>query len=224
MVQKDLLRIVSNNRTLSGLLDMMADDGLIIIDVVLTPHRHKSIMLTDLGKDTAMMLSMVDVTVSPGKELTEKSLDMRHFDPLIRFMHGKGYVVQKDILELLPSYIPVMRVLDRMAEDGLAESYTPSENKREKRYRLTPLGERVAEIYATIHSRIEKNRRARRARKMFRQDHLLALVALLLPLLVASAPTVPGPELPTPIISVPFFFLAGLVATGIVPLAVLSAR
>lgn len=155
LIIKDLNPIIANNQTLRRRLDSMEEEGLIDLIVVLLGHKAYTVSLTDTGKDVALLLGVADSLVSPGKNRTEKSLDMRHADPILRILRGKEYVVQKDILERIRSYASIKDVLDFMEKEGLVRHTLKTEWPREDRYSLTALGEQIAEIYQAIWEKID---------------------------------------------------------------------
>lgn len=158
LIMKDLLPIINHTQTLRSRLDRMASEGLADVAVVLESHKKIVVSLTDTGREAALLFSMANLSVSPGKELREKSLDMRHADPILRMLRGKEYVVQKEFVDVLHSYDTVVKVLSVMEADGLVAKADNREGGREIRYSLTPLGRQIADAYQTIHLKIIKTK------------------------------------------------------------------
>ncbi len=154
LILKDLLPIVNHTQTLRSRIDRMESEGLVDVELLLESHKKVAVSLTDTGREIALLFAMANLSVSPGKELREKSLDLKHADPILRMLCGKEYVVQKDIVGMLHSYDVVIKVLSRMGEDGLVIRTDNREGGWEIRYSLTPLGRQIADVYQNIHSKI----------------------------------------------------------------------
>lgn len=152
LIFKDLSPIIRNSQSLRRTLDDMEEDGMIDMTVVLTGHKSISVSLTDAGRDVSLLLRVAS-NLAPGG-----SLDMRHADPILRILRGKEYVVQKDILERISSYVSVRDVLDSMERDGLIVHTVKTEWPKEDRYSLTVLGEQIAVIYQAIWEKIDSVR------------------------------------------------------------------
>ena len=156
LILKDLLPIMNHTQTLRSRIDRMQSEGLVNVDVILEAHKKVAVSLTDLGKEAALLFSMANLSVSPGKELKEKSLDLKHADPILRMLCGKEYVVQKDIIGMLHSYDTVIKVLSVMEKDGLVIREDNRQGGWEIRYSLTPLGRQIADVFQTVHSKISR--------------------------------------------------------------------
>lgn len=156
LILKDLLPIMTHTQTLRSRIDRMQSEGLVNVDVILEAHKKVAVSLTDLGKEAALLFSMANLSVSPGKELKEKSLDLKHADPILRMLCGKEYVVQKDIIGMLHSYDTVIKVLSVMEKDGLVIKVDNRQGGWEIRYSLTPLGRQIADVFQTVHSKISR--------------------------------------------------------------------
>ncbi len=148
----DFLPAINHSQTLRQRLDQLGECGIITSKIVTVPARHIRITLTDKGKDIALLLSVADSFI-PG-ELSEKSINLRYGDPVLRFMRGKEYVVQKEILSVMPYYASILKVLSRMEEEGLVSVEENTDSHREMRYSLTLLGKRIADIFEAIYEKI----------------------------------------------------------------------
>ena len=155
LIMKDLKGVIPNAQTLRNRLELMESDGLINISVVTVNHKQVVASLTDLGREAAMLFSMVDLSVSPDKELSEKSIDMRHFDTVIRMLRGKEYVVQRELRDSIGTFDTVIRVLEKMESEGLVDRVDNRKGGREIRYSLTPMGVRIADVYENLYQKIE---------------------------------------------------------------------
>ena len=145
-----------HNQTLRMMVDDMEEDGLVDIEVVISDRKRVMVSLTDLGRDVALMLSMVNVAVAPGKDIVEKSVDMKYADPILRILRARGPVIASNITKLIPSNITVSKLLTVMEEDGLVKKETPPGKVRPLRFILTPLGVQIADIYQSIYEKITK--------------------------------------------------------------------
>lgn len=154
LIIKDLLPILKHTQTLRTRIDRMRSEGLTEVKVLTEPHKRVEIALTDKGKEIALLFSMANLSVSPGKKLKDKSLDMKHADPILRILWGKEYTVQKEFVDVLHSYDVIVKVLSVMESDGLITAEDNREGGREFRYRLTPLGRQIADVYQTVHGKI----------------------------------------------------------------------
>ena len=154
LIMKDLKHILTNSQTLRGRLDRMEGDGLIKISISLDGHKYVVAELTELGKDVAMLFTMTNLLVSPGKEVGEKSIDMKHFDTVVRLLRGKEYMVQREIVKNIKTFDTVIRVLDAMESDGLVVKEEAHEGVRQIRYSLTPLGEQIADVFESVHQKM----------------------------------------------------------------------
>ena len=154
LIMKDLKHILTNSQTLRGRLDRMEGDGLIRVSISLDGHKFVVAELTELGKDVAMLFTMTNLLVSPGKEVGEKSIDMKHFDTVIRLLRGKEYMVQREIVKNIKTFDTVIRVLDAMESDGLVVKEEAHEGVRQIRYSLTPLGEQIADVFESVHQKM----------------------------------------------------------------------
>lgn len=154
LMMKDLLPFLNHTQTLRRRLERMSDEGLIHIEVAKEGHRHMEIRLTDDGWESAMMFNILDLLIRPGHSLGEKSLDLRHADPIFRTLYGKGYVVQKELIGVVNNHSLVKEVLAAMIADGLVTRCDDNDGGREIRYALTSLGNQVAEVYAHIYGKI----------------------------------------------------------------------
>ena len=154
---KDLKSIIPNAQTLKMRLERMEREGLVSLTVTRDGHKQVIAGLTDAGKHAAVMFSTVDMLVSPGKGLEEKSIDMKHFDTVLRMLYGKEYMAQKDIREVLETYYTAIRVLEKMESEGIVSREEVSKGKREIRYSLTPLGKQIAEVYQNVFSKIARS-------------------------------------------------------------------
>lgn len=154
LIMKDLKHILTNSQTLRGRLDRMEGDGLIRVSISLDGHKFVVAELTELGKDVAMLFTMTNLLVSPGKEVGEKSIDMKHFDTVVRLLRGKEYMVQREIVKNIKTFDTVIRVLDAMESDGLVIKEEAHEGVRQIRYSLTPLGEQIADVFESVHQKM----------------------------------------------------------------------
>jgi len=159
VILKDLLPIINHTQTLRCRLDDMEEEGLVNILVVREGHKHVDVWLTEMGKDIALMFAMADMLVSPEKDISEKSLDLRHSDTILRTLLGREYVVQKELVGRIPSYDAVIRALSLMEEEGLVTRTDCRVGGREIRYSLTAVGRQVAEVYQSAFEKIELLRR-----------------------------------------------------------------
>ena len=154
LIMKDLKHILTNSQTLRGRLDRMEGDGLIRVSISLDGHKYVVAELTELGKDVAMLFTMTNLLVSPGKDIRGKSIDMKHFDTVVRLLRGKEYMVQMDIVKNIKTFDTVIRVLDAMESDGLLIKEEIHEGCRQIRYSLTPLGEQIADVFESVHQKM----------------------------------------------------------------------
>ena len=154
LILKDLMPIVNHTQTLRKRLESMRDDGLIEMTDSRDGHKRILVSLTPLGKEAAFLFSMVDLLVSPGSELSGKSIDRKHAETVFLILDGKDYVVQKEILTHIRNHEYVTRLLNLMLDEGLVLITDSVEGRHEKRYSLTPLGKRVSEVYRCINERI----------------------------------------------------------------------
>ena len=154
LIMKDLKAVIPNAQTLRNRLEMMESDGLINISVVTVNHKQVVASLTDLGREAVMLFSMVDLSVSPGKELSEKSIDMKHFDTVVRMLRGKEYVVQRELRDSIGTFDTVIRVLERMESEGIVNKVDNRKGGREIRYSLTSAGRSIADVYQNIYNKI----------------------------------------------------------------------
>lgn len=159
LILKDLSGTVPNNTTLRSTLDDMEEDGLVDLIVVINGGRRCiTVNPTDAGRDAALLLSVANNLVSPSKKVRDKCLGRKHFDTIVRVLHGKEYVIQKDITEYVKSYDSAKRVLDAMEEDGLLVRVVDTTHRKEIRYSLTDLGEQIAGIYQAVWEKIDSVR------------------------------------------------------------------
>ena len=154
LIMKDLKHILTNSQTLRGRLDRMEGDGLIRVSISLDGHKFVVAELTELGKDVAMLFTMTNLLVSPGKEVGEKSIDMKHFDTVVRLLRGKEYMVQREIVKNIKTFDTVIRVLNAMESDGIVIKEEAHEGVRQIRYSLTPLGEQIADVFESVHQKM----------------------------------------------------------------------
>ncbi len=148
---KDLQHITNHSQTLKARLDEMEAEGIICIKTAYRPKTYL-ISLTDKGNDIALLLSIAD-TFIPG-ELCNKSIDMKYADPLLRMLRGRDYVVQKEILTVIPVYASIKKVLSKMEEECLVTIEENTDSHREVRYSLTPVGKKIADVFEAIHTKI----------------------------------------------------------------------
>lgn len=154
LIMRDLKHILSNSQSLRGRLDKMERDGLITVSISSDGHKFVVAELTELGKDVAMLFTMTNLLVSPGKEIGEKSIDMKHFDDVIRLLRDKEYMVQGDIVKNIKTFDTVIRVLDAMESDDLVIKEEVHEGCRQIRYSLTLLGEQIADVFESVHQKM----------------------------------------------------------------------
>ena len=154
LIIKDLLPVINHTQSLRSRIDRMESEGLVEVKLVLESHKKIEISLTETGKEAALLFSMANLSVSPGKSIREKSLDLKHADPILRVLRGKEYAVQKEFVEVLHSYDVVVKVLKAMEDDGLVIKEDNRKGGREIRYSLTPLGRQIADVYQTVHGKI----------------------------------------------------------------------
>lgn len=156
-ILKDLQHITNHTQSLRMRLDEMKEDGLVIINIITRGHRTVSITLTDLGKEIALMISMMDSLVSPEKYVKYKSIGMKYADPILRILRGRTFVMQADILKKIPTYRYVVRVLDALEKEGLVTSELSREKNKNIRYSLTSKGKQVADTFQLIHEKIKNH-------------------------------------------------------------------
>jgi len=154
LIAKDLKAVIPNYQTLKARLERMESDGLVRLSVIQKGHKQVSVELTDLGRDAALVLSMAGAVVSRDRPVPETSLDMRHFDTVVRMLRGKPYVVQGDIRREIGTYDTVVRVLDRMVGESLVVREDSRDGWREIRYSLTPLGRQVSDAFQSVYEKI----------------------------------------------------------------------
>jgi len=155
IILKDLQHITNHTQTLRARIDEMEEDGLVDVEVVYHPHKTVRVWLTPLGRDVCTIISMVSGDVAPGKPMKEKSIDLKYADPVLRQLNGNAYLVQKDILAVIPIYRNVVKVLAALEEDGLVTSEQNREGAKSIRYSLTPLGKHVADSLQLIYDKIK---------------------------------------------------------------------
>lgn len=153
-IMKDLKEIVLNFQSLKIRLNEMEKDGLVNVTTSLDGHKYVVVELTDLGKEIAMLFSITNMAVSPNKNISEKSIDMKHFDTVVRLLRGKEYMVQREIVKNIKTFDTVIRVLDAMESDGLVIKEEVHEGVRQIRYSLTPLGEQIADVFESVHQKM----------------------------------------------------------------------
>ncbi len=152
LIMKNLQSITNHTQTLRQRIDSMERDGIVKVENVYTVHKQVRIGLTDTGREIALLVSMAN-TIIPG-DISDKSINMRYADPILRMLRGKEYVVQKDIKDVVRSYDSTTKVLARMETEGLVTRTVSSESYREIRYSLTPMGKQVADAFETIYKKI----------------------------------------------------------------------
>lgn len=157
IIKKDLYAISSNSQTLRDRLCRMEEEGLIDMTVYLKGHKKIIIELTPLGNEVAVMLSMVDASVSPHKRTEDKSIDMKYAETVLRIIRRNGTVRMKDIMKIIPSFNSLKTLLAALCEDGLLLC-TENEKRTRKTYSLTDLGKNVADVYQTIWEKIDEVR------------------------------------------------------------------
>lgn len=158
IILKDLQSVVGNIQSLRSRLDRMEEDGLVDMVVVLIGHKHVTVDLTDVGRDVSSLLSAVNVLVSPDKDVSCKSLDMRYADPILRMLRRREYLVQKEILDEMDSYRSIKRVLQALEDDGLVARVIKEEWPSEIRFSLTSFGRQIADIYQCVYEKIDSVR------------------------------------------------------------------
>lgn len=158
LMLKDLLPILNHTQTLRHRLEKMSDEGLVNMEVINEGHRHIEIQLTEEGWQSAMMFNILNLLVKPGSNLQEKSLDLRHADPIFRTLYGREYVIQKELVGMVNNHSMVKEVLETMIADGLVIKNGDHSGGREIRYVLTSLGDQVAEVYAHVYKKIASRR------------------------------------------------------------------
>ena len=141
LIMKDLQDITNHTQTLRQRIDSMEKDGIVDVEIVSSVHKQVRISLTEKGTEIALLVSMAN-TIIPG-DISEKSINMRYADPILRLLRGKEYVVQKDIKDVV-----------RMEKEGLVTRTVSSESYREIRYSLTSMGKQVADAFETIFRKI----------------------------------------------------------------------
>ena len=154
LILKEMKSVIPNAQTLRQRLDQMRRERLVRISVVKDVHKQVRAELTDLGLEVAEMFSDVDRSLLPNKRLEDKSIDMRHFDNVIRMLHGKNYVVQKELRDAIGTFDTVIRVLKAMESDGIVNRVDNREGGREIRYSLTPAGKKIADVYQSVYKKM----------------------------------------------------------------------
>lgn len=154
LIMKDLQDITNHTQTLRQRIDSMEKDGIVDVEIVSTVHKQVRIGLTEKGEEIALLVSMAN-TIIPG-DISDKSINMRYADPILRLLRGKEYVVQKDIKDVVRSYDSTTKVLAKMEKEGLVTRTISSESYREIRYSLTPMGKQVADAMDSIYRKIIK--------------------------------------------------------------------
>ncbi len=154
LILKDMKTVIPNAQTLRQRLDQMRREGLVRISVIKDVHKQVRAELTDLGLEVAEMFSDVDSSLLPDKRLEDKSIDMRHFDNVIRMLHGKNYVVQKELRDAIGTFDTVIRVLKAMESDDIVNRVDNREGGREIRYSLTPAGKKIADVYQSVYKKM----------------------------------------------------------------------
>ena len=149
VILKDLQHITNHTQTLRMRLDEMEEDGLVDIEITGGIHRTVNIILTDLGNEIALMLSMANSLVTPEK-------DMKYADPILRVLRGHTFLMQADILKVIPIYRNVVKVLGALENDGLVRSELSKEKNKNIRYSLTQKGKQVADAFQFAYEKIEK--------------------------------------------------------------------
>ena len=157
LILKEMKSVIPNAQTLRQRLDQMRRERLVRISVVKDVHKQVRAELTDLGLEVAEMFSDVDRSLLPDKRFEDKSIDMRHFDNVIRMLHDKNYVVQKELRDAIGTFDTVIRVLKAMESDGIVDRVDNREGGREIRYSLTPIGRKIADVYQSIYKKISSN-------------------------------------------------------------------
>ncbi len=154
LILKDMKTVIPNAQTLRQRLDQMRREGLVRISVIKDVHKQVRAELTDLGLEVAEMFSDVDRSLLPNKRLEDKSIDMRHFDNVIRMLHGKNYVIQKELRDAIGTFDTVIRVLKAMESDDIVNRVDNREGGREIRYSLTPAGKKIADVYQSVYKKM----------------------------------------------------------------------
>ena len=154
VILKDLQHITNHTQTLRMRLDEMEEDGLVDIEITSGIHRTVNIILTDLGNEITLMLSMANSLVTPEKDVKEKSIDMKYADPILRTLRGHTFLMQADILKVIPIYRNVVKVLGALEKDGLVRSELSKEKNKNIRYSLTQKGKQVADAFQFVYEKI----------------------------------------------------------------------
>lgn len=151
VILKELQHITNHTQTLRSRLGEMEDDGLVIIKIMKEPRKVVSITLTPLGREIAVLLSIVDSLV---RFDGDGSIGMKYADPIIRLLRGHEYLMQTEILKIIPIYRNVVKVLDALEKDRLITIEVSKEKKKNLRYSLTDTGKRIADVFQLINEKI----------------------------------------------------------------------
>ncbi len=102
----------------------------------------------------AEMFSVVNELVEPDRNIGEKCIHKRHFDPIIRFLRTEQPTFQRNIRKAIGSDVPVVNMLNMMIDEGIVTVRSEKERVETYWYSLTALGERIAAIYQTVYDGI----------------------------------------------------------------------
>lgn len=156
------LTAIPNFQTRKKRLLRMKEEGLVEIMTTYDGHKVVKIELTDLGKRIADTFSIVNALILPGKDIGDKSIDKRHFDPIVRLLHNEQPALQKTIRDGIGSCVPVINMLNQMISDGIVSLHRDDERLVKCWYSLTPLGEQIAAIYQSVYEDIVRKKSEKR--------------------------------------------------------------
>lgn len=155
LMMTDLADDSANYQTRRKKVDAMEDDGLVDIKTEFTPSKTVRIYLTAKGKGVAVSLATINAFVSPEKPISEKSLNAKYAETILRTLRdGGGKLKQADVLKKVPNYRTVVTTLDLLKNDGLLTITPTTESYRTFWIELTPLGSQTAEVFEAIHRMI----------------------------------------------------------------------
>ena len=154
---KELKPIMPNNTSLKNRLLQMEKEGLVKVTTIHDRYKYVVTEITDFGKRVADLFSIVNVLVLPNKEIGEKSIDKRHFDPIIRLLRMEQPMYQRNIRDEIGSTAPTVKMLNMMIEDGIVSVKCEKERVPTYWYSLTTLGEQIAAIYQTVYDGIRSS-------------------------------------------------------------------
>lgn len=151
---KDLLTIITNYATLQARMSMLRQEGLVCMEKIVGNYDRYSITLSVKGREVAELYLRADRMVRPSVDISEKSLDLRHADLVLRMLREHDYLLQQDLISVVHCHPLIVNLTDLMIADGLLDFARTDERCIQYRYSLTGLGRDVAEIYYQAYNRI----------------------------------------------------------------------